>query len=355
MNNHRDNTLDIAKGIAIFLVVFGHILQYTVVPTGIDFFKNPLFEVIYSFHMPLFMFVSGYLSTFSLQRRSLKDNFKIKTNGILIPYILWTIILVLITLLLKHIIVGETINVIGFLKMLVANLIVYPNIWFLYVLFLFYCILYFTIYMEKKIGVFSYIISAFFIILIPFKIYFGIYYIQFFYLFFLAGYLINCYKLKYNIRSVNKKFAKFIILLLIYLLLMSQWGKSDYIYVNLMKISSDNLLLEILRIIYRFLVAFVGIFLVLFISNFISRFNISSILKKMGTYSLDIYMIQNIIVSLIYRELIKVSGFQINDDQLIIFCFMVTIISITLCVNISKYIIRKMEMLNKLLLGRGQT
>ena len=44
--------IDILKGVAAFLVVLGHIVTYDA-----DFHR--LYNVIYSFHMPLFMFLSG--------------------------------------------------------------------------------------------------------------------------------------------------------------------------------------------------------------------------------------------------------------------------------------------------------
>jgi polysaccharide biosynthesis protein PslL len=47
----RNNTIDIAKGLGIILVVIGH-SQFL--------FRNPeLFRIIFSFHMPLFFFLSG--------------------------------------------------------------------------------------------------------------------------------------------------------------------------------------------------------------------------------------------------------------------------------------------------------
>lgn len=49
MKSKRIESLDIAKGIGIFLVVFGHFLNMHSYP-GI---------IIYSFHMPLFFFISG--------------------------------------------------------------------------------------------------------------------------------------------------------------------------------------------------------------------------------------------------------------------------------------------------------
>lgn len=51
----RDETIDVLKGIAILLVVLGHIAA-----------APKLTSVIYSFHMPLFIFISGYLAQHSL-------------------------------------------------------------------------------------------------------------------------------------------------------------------------------------------------------------------------------------------------------------------------------------------------
>ena len=51
----RDQFLDIAKGLAIILVVVGHVLQGSTERFD-DLFW---FRVIYSFHMPMFVFLSG--------------------------------------------------------------------------------------------------------------------------------------------------------------------------------------------------------------------------------------------------------------------------------------------------------
>lgn len=50
---------DSLKGWLIFLVVLGHAIQFTLV---VDFESCHLWNLIYSFHMPAFMAVSGYLA-----------------------------------------------------------------------------------------------------------------------------------------------------------------------------------------------------------------------------------------------------------------------------------------------------
>lgn len=52
--------IDILRGFATILVVLGHILQYSMMQNE-AFYNDFLFKVIYSFHMPLFMCISGFL------------------------------------------------------------------------------------------------------------------------------------------------------------------------------------------------------------------------------------------------------------------------------------------------------
>lgn len=89
MEKKRNDYIDYVKGIAIILVVIGHSVQYG---SGKDylesaaFFSNPIFKFIYSFHMPLFMAISGYLFFNTIKKESI-DIITGKIKGILIPII----------------------------------------------------------------------------------------------------------------------------------------------------------------------------------------------------------------------------------------------------------------------------
>jgi fucose 4-O-acetylase-like acetyltransferase len=73
----RDQKIDIAKGIGILLIVFGH--------NWITLNENrKLFNVIFSFHVPLFFLLSGI---FVGDGGRLRDFFLAKTDSILKPYI----------------------------------------------------------------------------------------------------------------------------------------------------------------------------------------------------------------------------------------------------------------------------
>lgn len=79
--NHRNLTVDIAKGIGILLVVFGH--NWIV--------KNEsgeLFRIIFSFHVPLFFFMSGF---FLKPSDRLKEFIFRRADTLLKPY--WTFLL----------------------------------------------------------------------------------------------------------------------------------------------------------------------------------------------------------------------------------------------------------------------
>jgi fucose 4-O-acetylase-like acetyltransferase len=71
--HYRLDSIDILKGITILLVVAGHFC-----PNGSPRFWHLLRDIIYSFHMPLFMIISGYLYAFSSRIQSINDYLKLR-------------------------------------------------------------------------------------------------------------------------------------------------------------------------------------------------------------------------------------------------------------------------------------
>ncbi len=63
----RDNRVDSIKGLLMILVVLGHVITAT---DNNNFFNHALMGLIYVFHMPLFILVSGYLTKNPDEQRS---------------------------------------------------------------------------------------------------------------------------------------------------------------------------------------------------------------------------------------------------------------------------------------------
>ena len=74
MSKDRILWLDTLKVMAIYLVVLGHIVSTTYQPN--------LKGIIYSFHMPLFFMISGYLN--KDKRNAIKAN----VFALIVPYVL---------------------------------------------------------------------------------------------------------------------------------------------------------------------------------------------------------------------------------------------------------------------------
>lgn len=87
--------IDILKGIAIFLVVMGHFLSWTFTEKPQDVLPSIVREIIYAFHMPLFMFLSGYVVDLRKKTYSLSGGMcllKKRLVTLLLPCMSWFVI-----------------------------------------------------------------------------------------------------------------------------------------------------------------------------------------------------------------------------------------------------------------------
>lgn len=110
--------IDVVKAFAIFLVVLGHVIQFWLYTES--WWKEKIFLLIYSFHMPLFMMISGLVV--GMYRKPIPYHwfFQKKIRQLIVPYLSWAII----DYLRKP-------------NTEIFNVIIYPNnfLWFLWALF----------------------------------------------------------------------------------------------------------------------------------------------------------------------------------------------------------------------------
>ncbi len=331
----KDPIIDIVKGIAIILVVCGHVIQRSMFTWNQDYFLNPAFRVIYAFHMPLFVFVSGYLIAFSLNKRSPLEVFKTRCKSLLVPLVAWGILGLITNYCLK----------------IPLNSSIW-FVWFLFTLFMSSFLLLCSVELEKRLGLVAFGLVYVCLLIIPYNDFCFLYYIKWFYLFYIAGYFVNRWKLA--ISSKISRGVVFIISLAAFVGLVGYWTTSDYIYINQMNFLSNHYLDEVLRIAYRYVLGFLGIILVFFVGKSFLNTKVSSWLGVVGFYSLDIYLIQRYIVEGIYPIFLSKTHVKFDSNSpvfIYVFVPLMAMFFIGLCVIISKLFIRKSSVLTKLLLG----
>ena len=338
----RSPYLDIIKAILILLVIIGHSIQYGSGSTYLEkqlFFNNYLFKFIYSFHMPLFIMLSGYLSYNSLNKNSLKETFISKFKSLIIPLFFWSIIPFIINL--------EFYSIIESLKLFIA--VFSTNLWFLWSLF-YINILVKLINKYFKDNIFIYILSFLITFILPntfvikyFNIQFSLY--SFLYFYFLIGYF---YK-KYNLEDkLNKLFniKTLIINTIIFILLLIPFSTNDYIYISGINIIGNykQLFIDL----YRYLLGLLGsIELLLLIKLLLPKIkdNLKDKLLYLGKNTLGIYIISSIIhpylLPIITKSLANINYLFIFIESIIILIISIIIIEL----------IKKNKFLSKYLLG----
>lgn len=130
----RNAWVDYAKAIGIILVVYGHVAR-GVFNAGLPMEEDSYLlvdSIIYSFHMPLFFFLSGLFFYDSLMKRGTTGLIVNKVDTVVYPFILWSLLQGSIEVVLSNYTNGDV--TLG----QVLSLLWSPRaqFWFLYALFL---------------------------------------------------------------------------------------------------------------------------------------------------------------------------------------------------------------------------
>lgn len=84
----RLDYIDIAKCFAILCVVIGHTLCYDLYGFERAWKESALMQFIYSFHMPLFIFLSGIVSVTVIEQKNLLRDIIKRERTLLVPFAL---------------------------------------------------------------------------------------------------------------------------------------------------------------------------------------------------------------------------------------------------------------------------
>lgn len=200
--SQRNQYLDMVKGVAVLLMVWGHCIQYGyghAFLTQQAFYEDVLFRAIYSFHMPLFAIVSGYLFSCTLRKRGAKGTLVAKLRSLGIPIITWSVVNYAIKVASKGIIRGR----LGILSQYISALS--GTFWFLWALL--YCSIC-TLLVRQicKDSVVAFLAVFGLSLVVPDK--YNLVYFKFLYPFFAVGYLWEGKRLgiKLKCRLSNSRF-----------------------------------------------------------------------------------------------------------------------------------------------------
>lgn len=276
--------IDFLKLVAIYLVVLGHVILYTG-PNGQDAMRNnPICVFIYSFHMPLFMTISGF---FSHKLLIGQGDIKKKFQQLIIPCISLGIVCLIFNI--------HTLN-----------------FWYLKSLFICYTVWdCFFILFRKKLwaGIILFVIIGVIFFPLLTKIpYLSTYKVDFMLPFFGLGILIYHYKDRIS-NHISKLAVLFTILFIIGLI---QWNASYIWYFSKpswidykLLIFNKELVIDFTtfwQTIWRYAVGILGSCSILFscwvINKNLKLGRVISRLGKYGRYSLHIYIIQSFLVEL---------------------------------------------------------
>lgn len=323
MAKARNDCIDVAKGLGIILVVIGHVMSPVMSGNSI---LEWLYSVIYTFHMPLFFFVSGYVAKKLVTKPVAKTELiKQRLLRLMVPYCVWAVIYLPMKIILaEHVRFSDEYKWYSFF--LGNN----PDgqLWFLYVLFVISIFMIFFV-TSKNISALTilFMIGSILAPLIPFSIgftsitlTFSLHQVGFFFLGTLTAVKVDYNKVTTNITA----FIISAVVLVSYSVVL--WIRKEEVWF------------------LQAMVALCAIYVCLFISALIAKTKVKAPFIYLGKKSMEIYLLHGPLL-VIGRILLPVI---IHNTYL--YLLVLSLISIVISLVIS-FVINKIKIARLLLFG----
>lgn len=334
----RKSYFDVLKLFAIFIVLWGHCVQFM---GGGYFWDNPVFGFIYSFHMPLFMVVSGYFFSSSLHN-SFGKVLKKKTMQLLLPVVSWAVIITLSVYLSELFIRGNKMDI----PVLTTKILlcIKGDLWFLKCLFSCYMLSYISMRVFKNVW-FACLMANLFFLFIP-SLFAEIFLLPFFWM----GFFIN----KYSQWIEKYKSELLVTSSSLYLILFNFWTGRDTIYATPMHtlINWQTFTIEFTNYgmaLFRFFIGAMGAMsVILFFSKYVKDSWLTRLLAKWGSLTMGIYIVQY------YLLQVWLSRYDLPEMSLFTYNYVVTPLLSILLLFVAIFccrIIQKNRFTNFLFLG----
>lgn len=321
----RIGWIDTIKGVTIFLMILGHVIQYAngtdYLQTG-KFAENSVFLAIYSFHMPIFMFLSGFCFYRTCQTKDTWTIISDKVKLFIIPFVGGSMITYIILSLINRQDILSTWNLINFFR---GN---YNFLWFLWV------ILYCSVIMLVVNRLFKDNIFICFIIIFS-----GFFYPDFFnfinfkmmFPFFALGYMCNKYQIIEYFENSKVIHAIVSIIFIVFYILL--WNEEFIMYWNFAGIQNIRYVLA------RWLINLSGMWVIISLFYELEKRKTRNKIQNLGRHTLGVYLISMYIC---YYIVPNYSIYSVNIMVVILYNILlsiaITMVSyyITLCGNIAK-------------------
>ena len=284
---------DLLRGIAIFLVVWGHTIQFG--GSSMELFANKAFIFIYSFHMPLFLLISGYFLAKSAGRRSLVQNLGKKLVHIAVPAVLGGAGFYVVKLAVERLLGSDAYPISA--AMLFEEI---GNIWFLWCMFMCSVALLAADALVRKLGsskMMPVILAAVFVLFVflPYSEY-NLYLFPYF----LTGYAIE--KAGAENKNLKKLSRLELFSIVLFPMLLQNFSERHFIYSSGIRLFSSvyGAAAQLAIDVFRWLIGFAGCFVVLMFARKLEEAfptnKICDLIGDIGKYTLEIYILERIVV-----------------------------------------------------------
>lgn len=290
----RKGWIDYARGIAIILVVYKHVLL-GFLAGGIvvsDYIYNAQ-EFFYDLRMPLFFIVSGLFITNSIQRRTKQEFFRYKFDTIFYPYLVWATLYLTIKILAGRYI-NFSMDPSAYIDVLIRPRTI-DHFWYLYTLFVIImlnAIYQWTVGVDKKVPLILLALAAYFFSFVVSEDYMALNDVLFYFLFMVIGILSSNFILSEKNREALSSLKLFFILLPFFVASQLYWlfyMRFDAPNVGSVGVVRLTELTGWARIWCIPMVAFGCLFL-LNVASVLDKYNVARIIKVIGKHSLYIYI-----------------------------------------------------------------
>jgi fucose 4-O-acetylase-like acetyltransferase len=276
----RNDFIDYLRGLLIYLVVYGHLIEHLAYNDNSRFYLDPFLKAIYTFHMPLFMAASGFVSFRGISSRPFLYCVRKRLEQIIVPALCWAVLYTLVKslpALFGKVTPGEAIH-----SYFLALKKFKPGFWFLYaVLFSSVGVAGLRAFGLDRVQYFVAASAA--LLLVP--DWAKMYYAKFMFPFFCLGYALA----KGDQIHLPAKPSRGLIMagLVAAVVCYWLWEPDTYIYTTMMKLSRANLPNIALRYTGGVIISAVFLLIAARLYEWIK----SPMLSRYGQRSLDIYII----------------------------------------------------------------